>query len=528
MDPTAAIELVLLLLVIATGLAFVARRIGVAYPIVLVLGGLALGIVLTSVPNPPSVELPPSLVFLLFLPPILFGAAYFTPIRDFKANLRPIGLLAVGLVLFTTLVVGVVAHTLLPELGWPAAFALGAIVAPPDAVAATAIFRRLGVAPRIVTILEGESLVNDATALILYGAAVTAALTPESFSVVGAGAAFIVVAVGGIAIGVVVGLVLSYVWRKIFDPTLEIVVSLLAPFAAYLPAVTLGVSGVLAVVAAGIIAGRRGARALSPDARLMGAGVWSVLIFLINGFAFLLIGVQLPGILDALTAFSPAQLIWLGLAISATVILARIAWVFPATYLPRWASAKLRVRDPSPPVGAVFVISWAGMRGVVSLAAALALPAGIPDRPLLIYLTLCVILATLVGQGLTLPWIVRRLGIVAGSSLEVEERIARQAASDAGRLRLDSLATEYPDHLPLVDNLRAELEHDATHAAELEDGGDLDAAAQEELEHQEIRLALVAAQRDAVIRLRDDGVIGDNALRLIERDLDLEAVRAGT
>jgi len=492
-----------------------------------VLGGLALGIVLAAFPEPPSVELPPSLVFLLFLPPILFGAAYFTTIRDFKANLRPIGLLAVGLVVFTTLVVGVVAHTLLPELGWPAAFALGAIVAPPDAVAATAIFRRLGVAPRIVTILEGESLVNDATALILYGAALTA-LRLGSFSLAGAGAAFVFVAVGGIAIGIVVGIVLSYVWRRIFDPTLEIVVSLLAPFAAYLPAVTLGVSGVLAVVSAGIIAGRRGARALSPDARLMGAGVWSVLIFLINGFAFLLIGVQLPGILDALTAFSRAQLIGLGLAISATVIIARIVWVFPATYLPRWASAKLRARDPSPPVGAVFVISWAGMRGVVSLAAALALPAEIPDRPLLIYLTLCVILATLVGQGLTLPWIVRRLGIVAGSSLEVEERIARQAASDAARERLDGLATEYPDHLELVDNLRAELEHEAAHAAELEDGGDLDAAAQERLEHQEIRLSLVAAQRDAVIRLRDDGVIGDDALRIIERDLDLEAVRAGT
>jgi CPA1 family monovalent cation:H+ antiporter len=248
---------------------------------------------------------------------------------------------------------------------------------------------------------------------------------------------------------------------------------------------------------------------------------------MINGFAFLLIGVQLPGILDALTAYAPAQLIGLGLAISATVIIARIVWVFPASYLPRWASAKLRARDPYPPPGAVFVVSWAGMRGVVSLAAALALPINVPDRPLLIYLTLCVILATLVGQGLTLPWIVRRLGVVSGSGQEVEVQIAQQAATDAARSRLDGLAVEYPDHLELVDNLRAELDHEAAHAAELEDGGDLDAAAQERLEHQEIRLAVVAAQRDAVIRLRDDGVIGDDALREIERDLDLEAVRAG-
>ncbi|MDP9482533.1 MAG: Na+/H+ antiporter [Chloroflexota bacterium] len=526
MDPTGVIELVLLLLVIATALALVARRIGVAYPIVLVLGGLALGLVLTSIPNPPSVELPPELVFVLFLPPILFGAGFFTPIREFKANLRPIGLLAVGLVLFTTVVVGVVVHALLPELSWAAAFAFGAIVAPPDAVAATAIFRRRGVPPRIVTILEGESLVNDATALIAYRFATAAAVT-GTFSLAAAGLQFILVAAGGIAIGVVVGRLLAEAWRRVSDPTLEIVISLLVPFAAYLPAEALGASGVLAAVTAGILAGRHAARVLSPNARLMGTGVWSVLIFLINGFAFLLIGVQLPAILDGLTAFAPAELIGLGLAISATVIVARIVWVFPASYLPRWASAKLRARDPYPPVGAVFVVSWAGMRGVVSLAAALALSTNIPDRPLLIYLTLCVILATLVGQGLTLPWIVRRLGVVSGSSLEVEEKIARQAAADAARERLETLATEYPDHLPLVDSLRAALAHEAEHATELANGDDLDAATRERLEHQEIRLALVAAQRDAVIRLRDDGVIGDNALRRIERELDLEAVRAG-
>jgi monovalent cation/hydrogen antiporter len=525
MNPTTVIEIVLLLLVVATALAFVARRIGVAYPIVLVIGGVVLGLVLSAFPGFPSLELPPELVFLLFLPPILFGAGFFTQIRDFKANLRPIGLLAVGLVLFTTVVVGAVAYALIPPLSWPAAFVLGAIVAPPDAVAATAIFRRLGVAPRIVTILEGESLVNDATALIAYGVALNAAVY-GTFSPAEAGLSFIVVAVGGVAIGLVVGWLVTASWQRISDPTLEIVTSLLAPFAAYLPGLALGVSGVLAVVTAGIIAGRRASRVLSPNARLIGIGVWSVLIFFINGFAFLLIGVQLPAILDQLTRFAPAELVWLGLAISATVILARIAWVFPATYVPRWVSAKIREHDPMPARGAVFVISWAGMRGVVSLAAALALPVNFPDRPLLIYLTLCVILATLVGQGLTLPWVVRRMGVVSGSSLEVEERIARQAALDAARERLERLATEYPDHLPLVDNLRAELDHEADHAAgELD--GDLDEAAKERLEHQEIRLAVVAAQRDAVIQLRDDGVIGDEALRIVERDLDLEAVRAG-
>jgi monovalent cation/hydrogen antiporter len=524
-NATTAIETVLLLLVVATALAFVARRIGVAYPIVLVIGGIILGLVLTAFPSFPSLELPPELVFLLFLPPILFAAGFFTQIRDFKANLRPIGLLAVGLVLFSTVVVGAVAYALIPPLGWPAAFVLGAIVAPPDAVAATAIFRRLGVAPRIVTILEGESLVNDATALIAYGVALNVAVG-GTFSIAEAGLLFVVVALGGVAIGLVVGWLLTTSWRRIADPTLEIVTSLLAPFAAYLPGIALGVSGVLAVVTAGIIAGRRASRVLSPNARLIGTGVWSVLIFLINGFAFLLVGVQLPTILDQLTSFAPAELVWLGLAISATAIVARIVWVFPATYVPRWLSAKIRERDPMPPRGAVFVISWAGMRGVVSLAAALALPVNFPDRPLLIYLTLCVILATLVGQGLTLPWVVRRTGVVSGSSLEVEERIARQAALDAARERIELLAIEYPGHLPLVDNLRAELDHEADHAAE-EREGDLDEAAEERLEHQEIRLAVVAAQRDAVIQLRDDGVIGDEALRAVERDLDLEALRAG-
>src|SRR6476659_1397080 len=216
MDPTAAIELVLFLITIATGLAFVARRIGVAYPIVLVLGGLALGLGLSALPNPPSIELQPSLVFLLFLPPILFGAGYFTPIRDFKANLRPIGLLAVGLVLFTTLVVGGVALALMPELG-AAAFALGAIVAPPDAIAATAIFRRLGVAPRIVTILEGESLINDATALILYSTALAVLAPGGSFSPLEASARFVVVAAGGIVVGLVIGVVLTAVWQRISD-----------------------------------------------------------------------------------------------------------------------------------------------------------------------------------------------------------------------------------------------------------------------------------------------------------------------
>jgi CPA1 family monovalent cation:H+ antiporter len=515
------IELVLGLLVVAVALGYVAGRIGVAYPILLLLGGLVLGFL----PGLPAIKLEPDLVFLLLLPPILFGAGVQTPIRDFKANIRPIVLLAVGLVLFTTLVVGVVAQVAMPFLLPAAAFALGAIVAPPDAVAATAIFRRLGVPRRVVTILEGESLVNDGTAIILYRFAVAAAMT-GIFDVANAGVEFFRVGAGGILVGLIVGWIVTEAWRRTSDPTLEIMLSLLAPFAAYLPAEALATSGVLATVTAGLVAGRRAPRVVSPQARLMGQGVWSIVIFTINGFAFMLIGLQLPTIAQGLSAYPTAELITWAVVISLTVIVARIVWVFPATYLPRAVSAKVRARDPYPPPRAVFVVSWAGMRGAVSLAAALALPDRFPDRDLVIFLTFCVIVATLVGQGLTLPFVVRRLGLMAGAGEDTEEAHARLAATEAALRRLDDLELEYPTHKPLIDQLRSRYEHEASHSAP-GDGGPRDAEELELLEHLEIRNAVLDAQREAVITLRDDGVINDEVLATIQRDLDLEAVRSG-
>jgi CPA1 family monovalent cation:H+ antiporter len=517
------IELVLGLLVVAVALGYVARRIGVAYPILLLLGGLVLGFL----PGLPTIELDPDLVFLLFLPPILFGAGFSTPIRDFKANIRPIALLAIGLVVFSTVAVGVVAQIAIPGLPAAAAFALGAIVAPPDAVAATSIFRRLGVPPRVVTILEGESLVNDASAITLYRLAI-GAVAAGSFSALNASVSFVVVGVGGIVVGVVVGIIVTEAWRRTSDPTLEIMVSLLAPFAAYLPAETLGVSGVLATVVAGLIAGRRAPRVLSPQARLQGFGVWNIVTYTINGFAFTLIGLQLPAIAGKLTAYSGVQLASWAVVISATVILARFVWVFPATYLPRMLSAKVRAKDPPPPREAVFVIAWAGMRGAVSLAAALALPLepAFPNRDLVIFLTFCVILATLVGQGLTLPFVVRRLGVMAVSGPNAEEARARLAATEAALGKLADLEGRYPTHKELIDNLRSRYEHEASHVGA--DGeGPRDEEELELLEHKEIRDAVLEAQRDAVIALRDDGIIGDEILYGIQRDLDLEALRTG-
>jgi monovalent cation/hydrogen antiporter len=285
---------------------------------------------------------------------------------------------------------------------------------------------------------------------------------------------------------------------------------------------------VLATVTAGLIAGQRAARALSPDGRLIGTGVWGILIFLIDSFVFMLLGLQLPVVLRALSDEDPVWLIGLGLVISLTVIVTRLVWVFPATYLPRILSERVRTRDPAPPRGSVVVIGWAGMRGAVSLAAALSLPllpTPFPQRDLIIYLTFCVILATLVGQGLTLPWVIGRLGLVAGSGLEREVTMARQAAIDAALDRLGELAIEYPDHLPLVDQLKARFEHEADHSVTDPDA-DIGESDRERLDHQAINASTIEAQRDAVIRLRDDGVIGDEALRLVERDLDLEILRS--
>jgi CPA1 family monovalent cation:H+ antiporter len=518
------IELVLGLFVVIVALAYLARRVGVAYPILLVMGGLVLGFL----PGIPTITLQPDVVFLLLLPPILFGAAYSTPIRDIKANARPIALLAVGLVLFTTVVVGTAIYLLVPQMGFFPAYALGAIVAPPDAVAATSIFRRIGAPQRIVTILEGESLLNDASALIAYRFAIAAAAT-GLFVPAEAGVAFVYVGLGGIVVGVVAGVLVTAAWRRTSDPTLEIMVSLLAPFAAYLPAEAIGVSGVLAVVVAGLIAGRRAARALSPDARVMGKAVWGIVIFMINGIAFMLIGLQLPSIVRGLTTWTTPELIGLGLAISVIVIVARIVWVFPATYLPRWLSAKIRERDPYPPPAAVFVVSWAGMRGAVSLAAALALPldpVAFPERDLMIFLAFCVILATLVGQGLTLPWLVRRLGVVTTTGADAEEAHARLAAVEAALDRLTELGEQYPGHRELIDQLRARYDHEASHIWP-HSGGPPDDVEQEALDHFEIRTAVLDAEREAVIRLRDEGVIGDGVLHRIERDLDLEAIRSG-
>jgi CPA1 family monovalent cation:H+ antiporter len=470
--------------------------------------------------------------------------------------LRPIGLLAVGLVLATTLGVALVAH-FVAGLPWPAAFVLGAIVSPTDAIAATAIAQSLGVPRRIVTILEGESLVNDAAAIVAFRIAAGVAAGTAVFSLSGAGLQFLVGAVGGVAVGLLAGWLVVRALTRIDDAPVEIVVSLLAPFAAYLAAEEgphlvwhelLGFpgepffSGVLAAVAAGLYVGRRSPMLFSSLSRIEGAAVWEVVVFLLNGLAFVLIGLQLPGVIEGLDGYTTGELALYAVLVSLTVALLRVAWVFPATYLPRWMSRRLRERDPSPSWRSVVVISWAGMRGVISLAAALSLPltteagAPFPGRPLILFLTFSVILATLVIQGLSLPLIIQALGLEDDGSAEREEVRARIGAAEAALARLEELEEEEWVREDTAERVRGMYGYRRSRFVAREKastGGDAEGLDGDGLEersasYQRLTRELMRAQREQLIRLRDGGHISDEALHRVERDLDLEEARLET
>ena len=515
-------------MVLVAVLATVAHAVRVPYPILLVFGGL----VLAALPAVPNIQLAPELVFLFFLPPLLYIAGFETSLRDVKAQLRDILSLAIGLVLVTIVAVAVVTNQLLPELGWAAAFALGAIVSPPDAVAAQALLGGLGVPRRLVTLLDGESLFNDATALVAYQAALLAAAT-ATFSPSQVVLQFVVAAVGGVLVGVAVGAGIAWLRRRLDDPPVEITVSLLTPFAAYLPAEQLGFSGVLATVTAGLFIGWFAPRIMESDTRLRGRAVWDMLVFMLNSLVFILIGLQLSGVVDGLSARPLSEVIGFGALISLTVIVVRLAWIFGATYVSWWTHRLIHGTHelPFPNWRRTFVVGWAGMRGVVTLATALALPLAMPGRDILIFVAFCVILATLVGQGLTLPLVIRALGIGGDSSAEADEQRARTIAAEAAVARIEELADEWPGHLPLIDTLRSQYTHRASHLgtngqnADGAGSSDPSESEQELLEHRQIRRAVIEAEREAVLRLRTAGALPEEAWRRVERDLDLEELR---
>ncbi|HEX6555300.1 MAG TPA: Na+/H+ antiporter [Ktedonobacteraceae bacterium] len=523
--------LVLGLLVAVVALAILAPWLHIPYPILLVLGGLLLGFV----PGLPRFTLDPDVVFLLFLPPLLSSSAWRTSWRDFRANLRPISQLALGLVLLTTVVVAVVAHMLIPDLPWAVAFVLGAIVSPTDAVAATAIAQRLGIPQRIVTIVEGESLVNDATGLVAYRFAVAAVVTGV-FSLGEASLQFVVVSLGGIAFGLVAGWSLSYVHRWLDNPPLEITVTLVTPYAVYLLCEeVLHVSGVLATVTTGLYLTWRSPTFFSSGTRLQANAVWEMLVFLLNGLVFILIGLQLPGILATLNTTlaprSPILLVWYAVLISLTVILVRLVWVFPQALLPRLLSRRLRERDPYPGWRPVVLIGWTGMRGAVSLAAALALPevtakgAAFPERAFVIYLTFAVILATLVVQGLSLPLLIRRLGLHDDGASERQETQARLTAAQAALARLDELASQDEVLQESAQHLRKHYEAQVRSITNRFKQAEDEAGSDHATTYQRLQREALQAERGAVIGLRNRGEINDEVLRRIERELDLEDQR---
>lgn len=516
------LEVVFGLLLVMAFLVVIAEKVKIPYPIFLVIGGLAIGFV----PGLPKIELDPELVFVLFLPPIIEEAAYFTPIRDFKANIRPILLLSVGLVVFTTLMVGLAGHYLL-GLDWAVAFVLGAIVAPPDAAAATSVMENMRLPRRIVTILEGESLVNDASSLVLYKVAVAAVATGV-FSFESTVLNFVVASVGGIALGVALGwLAVQFSHKFIGISPIFILISFLFSFGTYLLGEAIGVSGVLAVVAHGLYLGRHLERRLPPQLRITTNAAWQLVVFLFNGTIFILIGLQLRNILESLSNESFWVLLGQATLICVTVIVVRFVWVFPATYLPRWLSARVRRRDPSPPWQAVAIISWAGMRGVVSLAAALSLPfltnhnTPFPNRDLVIFLTFSVILVTLVVQGLSLPLLIRALGVTGDHHTNLEGTLARLAAAEAGRTRLAELAaTDYVtgDRLNKLQNM---YDKRVKRYTLLRDGEFRDDNLAYVSTYQQVKQELMLAELEAVIKLRDTGVINDTTYREIQHDFDL-------
>src|SRR5215203_5167237 len=418
------------LLVAVAGLALLARLLHIPYPIFLVIGGLVIGFL----PGVPKIELPPDMVLLIFLPPLLYAAAFFTSLRDLRANVRPISLLAIGLVVTTTLSIAAAAHWVI-GFSWPVAFVLGAIVSPTDAVAPATIVRRLGVPRRAITIIEGENLTNDWTALVFYRFAVAAVIS-GTFSLWEAGVRFLLTGLGGLVIGLVVG------WL------IEITISLFTGYAAYLTAEEIGASGVIAAVTAGIYLGWHSPTLTSPSTRIQAFSIWELLQFLLNAILFVLIGLQLPSVLEGISGREAGTLIWWGLMVSAVVIVTRLVWVFVLTYLPRYLSRQLLKRDPYPGWRNISVLAWSGMRGAVSLAAALAIPfttaSGypFPERDLIIFLTFCVILATLVLQGLSLPALIRALKVEDDGSGEKEEAKARLKIAQAAVARIDELALE--------------------------------------------------------------------------------------
>src|ERR1700686_3663273 len=518
------IQILVSLLIVIAAVAVVAERLKIPPAILLVITG----VVLALIPGLPTVELAPEFVLLLVLPPVIFSSAVAMSWREFRYNLRPISLLAVGCVGFTTIATAATTHWLL-GLSWPVGFVLGAIVSPPDAVAPLSIARRLQLPKRIVVIIAGEGLANDATALILYRFAIVA-VSMGSFSFGQAATTFVAIVAGELLWGIGVGWVVLRLRRWVGDPRIEITLSILTPFLAYWPPEQLGGSGVLATVTTGLYISWNGLRLISAATRLQGIFFWDFFIYLIEGMVCLIPGLQARALIAEIRDYSIFELAFSAAVVSVLVIVSRFVWMYPATYLPRWLFPRIRRRDPSPPWQWPFMLAFAGVRGIVSLAAALAIPfttengQPFPQRNLILFVTFSVILVTLVGQGLLLPSVVRWLGLARAGRRErqadrAEEFKARRQAIETAIERLDQLAAERELPEDILRPLRARQRERLKHVEHRSDGDDGHKRLMQSGD--EIEYLLIAAERDLINDLYRRGELTDDARRRIERELDL-------
>ena len=503
-------------------LSALGRRLPIPTAILQVLGGLVVGLL----PGSSVLQVSPDLVFFVFLPPVLWAAAFFTSARDFKANLRPIGLLAIGLVVATTVAVAVVARHLLPGIPWAAAVALGAIVSPPDAVAAEAILKRLPIPRRVISILLGESLVNDASALILYRGAVLALVT-GAFSPGELVVRFFVDAIVGVLLGLMVGWLIIWAAKRADDPLTETALTLLGPYMAWIAGEYLHVSAVLACVAGGMYLRQHFSTVVAPASRVQSRAVWDLFLFGLNSLVFLLLGAEFGNLLETVQTATLLNVGTSGLLIAGLVILVRLCWVPIAAIVPRWLSPRLRARDPMPRAATLFIVSWTSMRGMVSLAAALALPLATVDgsptpfRSEIVLVTVVVILVTLVLQGMTLMPLFSRMTFPPDPTASREESHAR---AEARRAALEHLAdlSEEPWVTP---EALARVESDVRQPHPQEAGPEQEVSHSEAIRR--LRRSTVQARRRALIRLRDEGAISDEVLHALESELDHEALRLG-
>ena len=522
------IEIVfLLLLLFVIVFAFIARKLRTPYPIVLVLAGLALGFI----PGIPRVTLDPDVVFLLVLPPLLFSAAWNTSWREFRFNLVSIAMLAFGLVGFTVLGIAWVAPMVFPDFDWRLGFVLGAVVATTDSIAATSIFQRVGLPSTIVDVLEGESLVNDATGLLALEFALSALESGHMPSPLAGAGRLAWLTFGGLGAGLLVALLIDWIERRIEDSAIESVLSVLIPYGAYLAAEAVHASGVLAVVACGLYLSRKSAEFFSPKVRIQASMIWESLSFTLNGLTFILIGLQLPNVRAGIAQYSTRYLLLSGVLFSAFLILLRLIWVFPGAYIGFYLRRKfLHQALSAPNAGGVFVVGWTGMRGVIALAAALSLPATLgngspfPQRSFLIFLTFSVILVSLVLQGITLPFVIRLLGL-GGPGGNSEENRARQEILESALHEIDQSRDLADPQLADIYDYLAVQYHARLEELRDEVDPEKDESAASSSQYRQLAAQLVAFERQVALRLRREGRINDDTLRLLERELDVNEIR---